>query len=125
MLGLAMYHAGYNVPIDTSLRDIHKKTKKVEAMKRKSKIFYHPIEGAAPLSVYWYPGPYGDAKESKEGNGVYFSSPNGELLGVQFDNVDESSDQQSLTTKYGHRIHVKVKAGKVNVKVETLPSRVA
>lgn len=94
-------------------------------MKRKPKIFYHPIEGSAPLAVYWYQGPYGDAIESKEGKGVYFTSPNGELLGVQFDDVNEDKDQQVITTKNRTRVRVSVKAGKVTVKVETAANRVA
>ena len=93
-------------------------------MKRKPKIFYHPIEGSAPLAVYWYQGPYGDAIESKEGNGVYFASPNGELLGVQFDDVSEDKDQQVMTTK-GSRVRISVKAGKVAIKVENTTHRVA
>ena len=40
-------------------------------MKRKTKVFYHSIEGSAPLAIYWHEGPYGDAKEAVDGNGVY------------------------------------------------------
>jgi hypothetical protein len=94
-------------------------------MKKKLKIFYHPIEGSAPLAAYWYQGPYGDGIESKEGNGVYFASPNGELLGVQFDDVSKDKDQQVMTTKIGVRVRVSVKAGKVTVKVENTTHRVA
>jgi hypothetical protein len=94
-------------------------------MKRKPKVFYHPIEGSAPLSIYWHQGPYGDAIESKEGNGVYFASPTGELLGLQFDDVNEKKDQQSMTTKLGARVRVTVKSGKITVKVEAAPTQVA
>jgi hypothetical protein len=79
-------------------------------MKPKPKIFFNPIEGSAPLSIRWYAGPYGDAHEAKDGNGVYFTAPNGDLLAVQFDDVDERQDQQSLTTKNGVRVSVTVKA---------------
>jgi hypothetical protein len=93
-------------------------------MKHKPKIFFHPIEGSAPLSISWYPGPYGDAHESKEGSGVYFTSPNGELLAVQFDDVDEKQDQQTLTTK-GFRVSVTVKSGKVSVRITPSSKRAA
>ncbi len=94
-------------------------------MKHKPKVFFNPIEGSAPLSINWYPGPYGDAHESKEGNGVYFTSPNGELLAVQFDDVDEKQDQQVLTTKTGSRISVSVKSGKVTVKTSRVSKKAA
>lgn len=93
-------------------------------MKKKPKVFFHPIEGSAPLSISWYPGPYGDAHESKEGNGVYFASPNGELLAVQFDDVNEQRDTQTLTAK-GTRVSITVKAGKVTVKLTPNSKRVA
>ena len=93
-------------------------------MKRKPKVFFHPIEGSAPLSISWYPGPYGDARESKEGNGVYFSSPYGELLAVQFDDVNEERDAQTLTAKSA-RVSIAFKAGKVSVKLTPNSKRVA
>ncbi len=86
-------------------------------MKHKPKIFFNPIEGSAPLSINWYPGPYGDAQESKEGTDVYFTSPNGELLAVQFDDVEEREDQQTLTTKSGVCVQISVKSGKTSVRV--------
>ena len=94
-------------------------------MKHKRKVFFNPIEGSAPLSINRYPGPYGDAHEAKEGNGVYFTSPNGELLAVQFDDVEEKQDQQALVTKNGIRVSINVKAGKVIVKMARIPKRVA
>ena len=84
-------------------------------MKQKPKIFYHPIEGSAPLSVSWYPGPYGDAHEAKESNGVYFAAPNGEILAVQFDDVSEARDHQEMTLPNGERVAVDVVKGKVKV----------
>jgi hypothetical protein len=84
-------------------------------MKDKPKIFFHPIEGSAPLSISWYPGPYGDAHESKEATGVYFSAPNGDLLAVQFDDVSEAKDHQELTLPNGEKIAVDVIKGKVKV----------
>lgn len=94
-------------------------------MKHKPKIFFNPIEGSAPLSISWYPGPYGDAHEAKEGNGVYFTSPNGELLAVQFDDVEAKQDQQTLTTKTGVRIQISVKSRKTTVKVTRTPKKAA
>ena len=94
-------------------------------MKHKPKIFFNPIEGSAPLSINWYPGPYGVAHDSKEGSGVYFTAPNGELLAVQFDDVDEKQDQQTLVTKNGIRVSINVKAGKVAIKTGKTPKRVA
>ncbi|MCX6125304.1 MAG: hypothetical protein NTV34_11255 [Proteobacteria bacterium] len=94
-------------------------------MKHKPKIFFNPIEGSAPLSINWYPGPYGDAHEAKEGNGVYFASPNGELLAVQFDDVEAKQDQQVLTTKIGVRVSVTVKAGKTSIRVTRTSKKVA
>jgi hypothetical protein len=94
-------------------------------MKRKPKVFYHPIEGSAPLAAYWFPGPYGDAIEAVEGSGVYFQAPNGDLLGVQFDDVREKSDKQSLLTATGIRIVVGVKAGTVSLNVVSTKGKVA
>lgn len=94
-------------------------------MKMKPKIFFNPMEGSAPLSIRWHPGPYGDAHEAKEGNGVYFVAPNGDLLAVQFDDVTEKYDQQSLTTKSGIRVSVTVKAAQVSIKVKRSSKKVA
>ncbi len=77
------------------------------------------------MSINWYPGPYGDAHEAKEGNGVYFTSPNGELLAVHFDDVDEHEDQQTITTKSGVRISITVNAGKTDVKITKTSKKVA
>jgi hypothetical protein len=82
---------------------------------KKPKIFYHPIEGSAPLSVSWYPGPYGDAHEAKGANGVYFAAPNGEILSVLFDDVSEAKDHQELALPNGETITVDVVKGKVKV----------
>jgi hypothetical protein len=112
-------------PTGTSIRNPHKKFEEAEAMIHKPKVLFNPIEGAAPLSVNWYPGPFGDAHEAKEGNGVYFTSPNGELLAVQFDDVEEKQDQQTLVTKNGVRVSITVKVGKVTVKISRIPKKVA
>lgn len=64
--------------------------------KRKADIFFNPIDGSAPLSIYWYDGPKGDAVEAINQKGVGFFGPSGELLGVIFDDVSEKNDQQIL-----------------------------
>lgn len=86
-------------------------------MKKKPKVIFNPIEGSAPLSIYWSEGPYGDAKEAKDGNGVYWVSSDGLLLGVQFDDVHMENDSQVLTLPKSREIHVKVVKGKVNVEL--------
>ena len=86
-------------------------------MKAKAKIFYNPIEGSAPFAIHWYPGPFGDAKEAKSGNGVYWTSPNGELLAVQFDDVAEAADNQTLVCTKDIKIELKVSKGKPTFKV--------
>ena len=86
-------------------------------MKAKAKVFFRPIEGSAPLSIHWYPGPFGDAKEATSGNGVYWCSPNGELLAVQFDDVREDRDEQTLVCHKHLRVQLSVKGGKPQYKV--------
>ncbi len=75
--------------------------------------------------MYWFPGPYCNRIESKENNGVYFSAPNGDILGVQFDDVQAAKDEHVMTTKTGVKISVSTKLGKVKVKVESKKKRVA
>ena len=80
-------------------------------------IFFRPIGKSGPLSVYWYPGPYGDAVECKKGNGVAWLSPSGELLGVEFDDVNKESDHQILILQDGSKIEVFTKNNRVKVNV--------
>ena len=54
---------------------------------KKPSISFRPFDGSGPLSVYWYPGPYGDAVEAVRGSGVGWFSPTSEVLGVEFDDV--------------------------------------
>lgn len=68
--------------------------------KKKAEIFYKPIDGSAPLSIYWYKGSKGDAVEANNEMGVGFFGPSGELLGVIFDDVSEKKDRQTL--KFDH-----------------------
>jgi hypothetical protein len=83
--------------------------------KERIKIHFDSFGGSGPLGVYWYDAPYGLAQESAKGDGVVFLSPNGELLGAIFDDVDEAQDDQVLMSTKGHRIHIVVKNKKVNV----------
>jgi hypothetical protein len=85
---------------------------------KKPTIFYRPVGGSAPLSVYWYEqGALGDAVEALNETGVGWFSPNGELLAVQFDDVREAKDHQILEFT-GYRVEIAMKQGKAAVKVE-------
>lgn len=68
------------------------------------------------MCIHWFPGPYGDAKEAKSGNGVGWFTPNGELLAVEFDDVSKKLDRQELEFSR-HRVEVLVKNVKINVKL--------
>ena len=78
----------------------------------KGKVFFHPIEGSASLTISWSFSPKGDAVEAKKGDGVGFFSPKGEILCVIFDEVQSAQDHQILEFKH-HRIEITVKNGKV------------
>lgn len=88
-------------------------------MKRKQIIYFNPIDGSAPLAVYWTDGPFGVAHEAIEGNGVYYLNKEKELIGVQFDDIDELNDLQSLTTSDGIVITVSMKKGKPKISYST------
>jgi hypothetical protein len=89
---------------------------------KKPTISFRHFGGSGPLSVYWYPGPYGDAVEARDGSGVGWFAPNGEVLGVEFDDVAFSRDHQVLVFSGGARIDVRVAHGKVSVQPH-LPRR--
>ncbi len=76
-------------------------------------IFFRPLDGSAPLSIYWYPGPYGNAIEADNEDGVGFFSATGELLAVQFDDVDEKKDDQFLVFS-NIRVDLAVRNGRVS-----------
>lgn len=86
-------------------------------MKRPEISFRH-FSGSGPLSVYWHDGPFGDAVEAKKGRGVAWLTPNGELLGVEFDHVAFSSDEQTLDLSNGDSVTVRVRRGKVTVRLK-------
>lgn len=76
----------------------------------KGKVFFHPIEGSASLTISWSSSPKGDAVEAKKGNGVGFFSKKGELLCVIFDEVQADRDSQTLEFTH-HKIDISVKKG--------------
>ena len=80
-------------------------------------ISFRHFGGAGPLSIYWYSGPYGIAVEAEKGAGVAWYSPNGEILGVEFDHVVYESDAQELGLRHGNSVALRVKKGKVTVSV--------
>lgn len=84
---------------------------------KKPEISFRKFNGSGPLSIYWAEGPYGDAIEAKKGNGVSWHSPNGELLGVEFDDVDESNDKQTLVLENNVQVALEIKKGKVTFEV--------
>ena len=63
---------------------------------KKPRIVFRHFSGSGPLSIYWHDGPYGDALEAIKGHGVAWLAPNGELLGVELDDVKWARDEQSL-----------------------------
>ncbi|MBF0361417.1 MAG: hypothetical protein HQK49_10410 [Oligoflexia bacterium] len=52
-------------------------------------------------------------RKAQKGNGVYWSSPTGELLGVEFDDVNFDEDRQTLVLKGNIHISIEVKNGKI------------
>ena len=88
--------------------------------KKKPELFYRSIDGSAPLSIYWYEGPKGDAVEANNEDGVGFFGPSRELLGVIFDDVEEGNDHQVLEFDR-YRVEVFVRKGKVSYSVTELP----
>ena len=75
-------------------------------------VFYKPIDGSAPLSIYWFSGKKGDAIEASNEDGVGFFNETGELLGVIFDDVSEKKDHQFLEFDH-YRVEIKVTKGKI------------
>lgn len=86
---------------------------------KKPEISFRSHSGSGPLSIYWSQGPYGDAIEASSGNGVSWHSPNGELLGVEFDDVSDTNDSQTLTLVNGTKINLKVNNGKITFNLNT------
>ena len=90
---------------------------------RKPAISFRLFAGSGPLSVYWHEGPYGDAVEARRGSGVGWFAPNGELLGVEFDEVADAADEQTMEFSGGAIVRVLVVKGKVKVQLDTTRRR--
>ena len=91
-------------------------------MKRKKpELYYNPIDGSAPLAIYWYDGPKGDAVEANNVDGVGFFGPTGELLGVIFDDVKEKKDRQKLEFDR-YRVEIEINNGNVSHALTPLDS---
>ena len=82
---------------------------------KKPEINFRVIGNSGPLSIYWYNGPYGDAVESINGNGVGWFSPLQDLLGVEFDDVESIKDQQELSFENGVSVKIEVKKNIVKI----------
>lgn len=83
-------------------------------MRESKSVFYKPMGGSAPLSIYYFDsGNLGDATEANNELGVGWFSPNGEILAVQFDDVDEKQDHQELKFDR-YKVEVTVKNGKIS-----------
>lgn len=88
----------------------------------KGRVFFNPIDGSAPLSIYWHTGPKGDAIEAKKGDGVGFFSSSGDLLGVIFDDVNEKKDHQALFFDR-YCVEVTTRDGKVSYAMSPIESK--
>src|SRR4051812_10098092 len=89
---------------------------------KKAKVSFRVIGDSGPLSISWFQGPKGDAVEAKNELGVGFFSEDGELLSVEFDDVNKKSDDQILVFDR-YRIEVSVKKGKISHSVTRLETR--
>jgi hypothetical protein len=85
---------------------------------KKPRIVFRHFSGSGPLSIYWHEGPYGDAIEVTKGRGVAWLAPNGELLGVEFDDVAWGADEQSIALPNGDVVGVRVVRGKITVRLK-------
>ena len=83
---------------------------------KKGKVFFHPIDGSASLTISWSSGPKGDAVDAKKGAGVGFFSDKGDLLCVIFDEVQFARDRQTLEFNRAH-VAITVKNGRVTYTV--------
>lgn len=83
---------------------------------KNGRLSFRVIGDSGPLSISWFRGPKGDAVESKNALGVGFFSLEGQLLGVEFDDVNEVKDQQVLEFDH-YRVSVTVDRGKVSFTV--------
>ena len=87
---------------------------------KKGKIFFHPIDGSASLTISWSSGPKGDAVEAKKGAGIGFFSDKGDLLCVIFDEVRSAQNHQILEFNY-IRVEITVKNSKITYHLSEIP----
>src|SRR5258708_17451327 len=90
---------------------------------KQPKISFRVRGGSGPLAIYWHDGPYGDATESQNGIGVGWFSPDGTLLGVEFDDVSRDADLQELKFK-NVSVSAAVHGGKIDVKKKVMTRKV-
>ncbi len=90
-------------------------------MKGKPEISHRSFGGSGPLSIYWTQPPYGSAKDCAQRKGVCWKGEDGSLLAVEFDDVADDGDCQTLTIHQGIKVEVSTKRGKIAVLV-TKPS---
>lgn len=91
-------------------------------MKNKPEASFYPKDGSGLITLYWTEGPYGLGTEPEEGFGVGFFDSERRILGVQFFDVEEKSDNQTLLFENGFSVSVKIKNGKV-VDIKTTPAK--
>lgn len=84
---------------------------------KKHEISFRHFGGSGPLSVYWYPGPYGVAVEANKGRGVGWFSPSGDLLGAEFDDVNAKADSQTIEFRGGYSVSIRVTNRRVTVQL--------
>ncbi|NBU21533.1 hypothetical protein EBS43_09045 [bacterium] len=84
---------------------------------KKGKVSFRVIGDSGPLSISWFQGPKGNAVEAKNEIGVGFFSESGELLAVEFDDVEERKDHQVLEFDR-YQVEVTVEQGSVRFGVK-------
>jgi len=85
------------------------------------RISFRAIDGSGPLSITWFNVPLGDAVEANNSIGVGFFAHNGDLLSVEFDDVNEKKDHQVLEFDR-YRVEVDVSKGKISYALTPLDS---
>lgn len=94
-------------------------------MRKNPKILFNPIDGSAPLSIYWFDGQKGDAVEANSGDGVGFFDRSENLLGIIFDDVEQKVDKQELLFSNGLEILIEVNNGNVKIVKLVIPEEKA
>ena len=90
----------------------------MKKLQKKPRISFRHFAGSGPLSAYWHDCPFGDAVEVSKGRGVVWLAPNGEILGVEFDDVAYTADDQTLELPNGDTVTVRVTRGKAIVRLK-------